>query len=297
MKKIAKTIGIALVCIIAAMAIIPWTCKDRIKEIVISEAEKYIDAEFGFDGLGISLFREFPQASVSIEGFWLRGKGEFANDTLAYIGRAEAAVNLKSLFADSGFDITKILLADTRLKAIVLEDGRANWDIVATAEEEEETPTSAFRILLRKVAVENLNTIYDDREAGMFAHIERFGATCSGDMASDRALLALEAAIQAFTFKMDGVPLLNKAHIAADLNVDADFANGRYTLKENTFSLNAICATIDGWAALPADEPMSMDLSLGTSDISFKEILSLVPAIYAKDFEDLKAEGIVSLTA
>ena len=297
MKKIAKITGIALVCIIAAMAIIPWTCKDRIKEIVISEAEKYIDAEFGFDGLGISLFREFPQASVSIEGFWLRGKGEFANDTLAYIGRAEAAVNLKSIFADSGFDITKILLADTRLKAIVLEDGRANWDIVATAEEEEETPTSAFRILLRKVAVENLNIIYDDRQADMYAHIERFGATCSGDMASDRALLALEAAIQAFTFKMDGVPLLNKAHIAADLNVDADFANGRYTLKENTFSLNAISATIDGWAALPADEPMSMDLSLGTSDISFKEILSLVPAIYAKDFEDLKAEGTVSLTA
>lgn len=297
MKKIAKITGIALVCIIAAMAIIPWTCKDRIKEIVISEAEKYIDAEFGFDGLGISLFREFPQASVSIEGFWLRGKGEFANDTLAYIGRAEAAVNLKSIFADSGFDITKILLADTRLKAIVLEDGQANWDIVATAEEEEENPTSAFRILLRKVAVENLNIIYDDREAGMFAQIDDFGASCRGDMASDRALLALEAAIQALTFKMDGVPLLNKAHIAADLNVDADFANGRYTLRENTFSLNAICATIDGWAALPADEPMSMDLKLNTSDISFKEILSLVPAIYAKDFEDLKAEGTVSLTA
>lgn len=297
MKKIAKTIGFALVCIIAAMAIIPLAFKDKIKEIVISEAEKYIDAEFGFDGLGISLFREFPQASVSIEGFWLRGKGEFANDTLAYIGRAEAAVNLKSIFADSGFDITKILLADTRLKAIVLEDGQANWDIVATAEEEEETPTSAFRILLRKVAVENLNIIYDDRQAGMYAQIDDFGASCQGDMASDRALLALEAAIQAFTFKMDGVPLLNKAHIAADLNVDADFANGRYTLKENTFSLNAISATIDGWAALPADEPMSMDLSLGTSDISFKEILSLVPAIYAKDFEDLKAEGTVSLTA
>ena len=42
-EKIAKTIGIALVCIIAAMAIIPLAFKDRIKEIVISEAEKYID--------------------------------------------------------------------------------------------------------------------------------------------------------------------------------------------------------------------------------------------------------------
>ena len=301
MKKLAKIVGIVLVCIIAAMAIIPLAFKDKIKEIVLSEASKYIHAEFGFDDLGISLFREFPQASVSIEGFWIHGKEEFAHDTLAYVGRAEAAVNVMSIFGDSGFDITKVLLADTDLKAIVLEDGRANWDIVPTTEEEveepEDTTASAFRILLQKVAVNNLNIIYDDRQAGMYAQIENFGATCSGDMASDRALLSLEAAIKALTFKMDGVPLLDKARLGAHLDIDADFANGHYTLKENSLSLNAIRATIDGWAAMPADKPMSMDLKLNTSDISFKELLSLIPAIYAKDFEDLKAEGTVSLHA
>ncbi len=299
MKKAAKIIGIVLVCIVVAMAIVPVAFKGKIKEIVLTEANKMINAEFGFDDLNISLFREFPQASVGIEGFWLRGKDVFANDTLAYIGKAEAAVNLKSIFANSGFDITKILVKDTYLKAIVLEDGRANWDIMypSDAEEPEDTTTSNFHILLKKVAVDNLNIIYDDREGGMYAQIENFGATCRGDMAADRALLELQAAIKALTFKMDGVPLLSKARIGADLNVDADFANSRYTLKENTLALNAIRATLDGWAALPTGAPMSMDLKLGTSDIQFKEILSLIPAIYAKDFEDLKADGIVSLHA
>lgn len=299
MKKAAKIIGIVLVCIVAAMAIVPVAFKGKIKEIVLTEANKMINAEFGFDDLSISLFREFPQASVGIEGFWLRGKDVFANDTLAYIGKAEAAVNLKSIFGNSGFDITKVLVKDTYLKAIVLEDGRANWDIMypSDTEEPEDTTTSNFRILLKKVTVDNLNIIYDDREGGMYAHIEEFETTCRGDMAADRALLELQAAIKALTFKMDGVPLLSKVRIGADLNVDADFANSRYTLKENTLALNAIRATIDGWAALPADAPMSMDLKLGTSDIQFKEILSLIPAIYAKDFEDLKADGTVSLQA
>ena len=305
MKKVVKFIGILLVCIIAAMAIVPIAFKGKIKEVAVNEANKYINAEFGFDDLSISLFKEFPQASVGIESFWLRGKEEFANDTLAYIGDVEVAVNLKSIFGNSGFDITKILLSDTYLKAIVLEDGRANWDIMPTTDEEEEedieepedTTSSAFRILLKKVAVENLNIIYDDRQGGMYAQINKFGATCSGDMASDRALLELKAAIRALTFKMDGITLLNKAHIGADLNIDADFANSKYTLKKNTLSLNAIRATVDGWAALPTDAPMSMDLRLNTSDIRFKDILSLIPAIYAKDFEDLKAEGTVSLHA
>ena len=304
MKKIAKILGILLICIVAAMAILPLAFKGKIKEIVITEANKYINAEFGFDDLSISLFSEFPQASVGIEGFWLRGKEAFANDTLAYVGDVEVAVNLKSIFGYGGFDITKVLVKDTYLKAIVLEDGQANWDIMypseeAVVEEEIKTDTTAstFRILLKKVEVDNVNIIYDDRQGGMYAHIESFGATCRGDMSADKALLDLQAAIGALTFKMDGVPLLNEARVGANFNIDADFANGKYTLKENTLSLNAIQATIDGWAALPADAPISMDLRLNTSDIRFKEILSLIPAIYAKDFEDLKAEGTVNLHA
>ena len=304
MKKIAKILGILLICIVAAMAILPLAFKGKIKEIVITEANKYINAEFGFDDLSISLFSEFPQASVGIEGFWLRGKEAFANDTLAYVGDVEVAVNLKSIFGYGGFDITKVLVKDTYLKAIVLEDGQANWDIMYPSEEavvEEEiktdTTASAFRILLKKVEVDNVNIIYDDRQGGMYAHIESFGATCRGDMSADKALLDLQAAIGALTFKMDGVPLLNEARVGANFNIDADFANGKYTLKENTLSLNAIQATIDGWAALPTDAPISMDLRLNTSDIRFKEILSLIPAIYAKDFEDLKAEGTVNLHA
>ena len=304
MKKIAKILGILLICIVAAMAILPLAFKGKIKEIVITEANKYINAEFGFDDLSISLFSGFPQASVGIEGFWLRGKEAFANDTLAYVGDVEVAVNLKSIFGYGGFDITKVLVKDTYLKAIVLEDGQANWDIMypseeAVVEEEIKTDTTAstFRILLKKVEVDNVNIIYDDRQGGMYAHIESFGATCRGDMSADKALLDLQAAIGALTFKMDGVPLLNEARVGANFNIDADFANGKYTLKENTLSLNAIQATIDGWAALPTDAPISMDLRLNTSDIRFKEILSLIPAIYAKDFEDLKAEGTVNLHA
>lgn len=299
MKKIAKIIGIILVCFVATMIILPVAFKGKIKEIVISEANKLINTEFGFDNLKFSLFSEFPQASIGIEYFWVHGKGVFAEDTLAYVGNVEVAVNLKSIFSNSGFDITKVTIKDTYLKAIVLEDGQANWDIMhpSKTEEPEDTTTSTFRILLKKATVDNLNIIYDDRQGGMHAHINDIEATCQGDMASDRALLKLQSSIETLTIKMDDIPLLSKARIGANLNIDADFANNRYTLQKNSISINAIQARIDGWAALPSDAPISMDLQLNTSDIKFKEILSLIPAIYAKDFEDLKAEGTVSLHA
>lgn len=299
MKKIAKVTGIVLACLLAVLIIVPIAFQGKIKEIVITEGNKLLNAEFGFEDIDISLIKGFPKASVGIEGFWLKGVDEFANDTLVDAGDVEVAVNLMSLFGNGGFDITKVLVKDTYLKAIVLEDGRPNWDVMKASdtEEEEDTTSSNFRILLKKVTVDNLNIIYDDRQSNMYAHIARFDATAKGDMAADNTLLDLQASIAALTFRMDGIPYLSKARMSADLNVDADFANGKYTLRDNSLSLNAIRAAIDGWVAMPADAPMDMDITFNTSEINFKEILSLIPAIYAKDFEDLKAEGSVSLQA
>lgn len=299
MKKFAKITGVVLACLLGVLIVVPIAFQGKIKEIVISEGNKLLNAEFGFDDLDISLLREFPKASVGLEGFWLKGVGDFAADTLVRAGDAEVAVNVMSIFGNSGFDITKILLKDTYVKAIVLEDGRPNWDVMKPSDEEEEedTTASSFRILLKKVTVDNLNIIYDDHEGGMYADIADFNATCSGDMAADNTLFDLQASIAALTFRMDGVPLLSKVRMEADLNVDADLANSKFTLKENTLSINAIRAAIDGWVAMPEGAPMDMDIKLNTSDINFKEILSLIPAIYAKDFADLKAEGNVNLQA
>lgn len=302
MKKGLKISGIVLIGLLALMVILPMAFKGKIKEIVIEEGNKMLNAEFGFDDLDISLFREFPQASVRLENFWLKGIEHFENDTLLQAGEMEVAVNVMSIFGDSGFDISKVLLADIYAKAIVSEDGQVNWNVMktdSTAIEETTTDTTAttFRIKLKEVELENINLVYDDRQSNMMADIKQLNATCSGDMSADNTLLNLETVIHSLTYKMSGIPFLNQARIEAEMNIEADLKNNKFTLQENKLALNAIQTTIDGWLALATDNSMNMDLKLNTSDINFKEILSLIPAIYTKDFEELKADGTVSLKA
>ena len=45
------------------------------------------------------------------------------------------------------------------------------------------------------------------------------------------------------------------------------------------------------------DPAIDIDLKLNTNDIGFKEILSLIPAIYATEFSSLKTDGTATLTA
>ena len=302
MKKGLKIAAITVGVIIILMLLLPFAFQGKIADIVKTEGNKMLNAQFDFKKLNISLFRNFPQASVTLEDFWLKGTGEFANDTLVQAGEVTAAINLFSLFGDSGYDISKIFIEDTKLHAIVLPDGRANWNIMepdttASAEtpaaEEESSP---FKVKLQRFVIKNMNLIYDDQQGKMYADIQDFNATCAGDSGSERTTLKLEAETKSLTYKMNGIPFLANANISAEMDVDADLANNKYTLKDNTIRLNAIQAGIDGWVALK-DPAIDMDLKLNTNDIGFKEILSLIPAIYATEFSSLKTDGTATLNA
>ena len=302
MKKGLKITAIAVVVLLLLMFILPFAFRGKIESIVKSEGNKMLNAQFDFRSLDISLFRNFPKASITLSEFYLRGTGEFEKDTLVQAGEIIAAIDLFSLFGDKGYDVSKIQIDNTDIHAIVLPDGHTNWDIMKpdstpnNTETENKNETSPFKIQLQRFVIKNMNITYDDRQAGMYADIRNLDVFCSGDLGSDRTTLQLEAESKATTYKMNGIPFLSNADIFAKMNVDADLVNNKYTLKENEFRLNAIKAAIDGWVALN-NPSIEMDLKLNSNEVGFKEILSLVPAIYAKDFDGLKTEGTASLTA
>ena len=305
MKKLVKIFGATILAIFLLLVLLPIAFKGKIEGIVKSEGNKLLNAQFDFKSLDISLIRNFPQASISLNDFRLKGVGVFENDTLVYAGELTAAVNIMSIFGDSGFEVSKVIVDDTHLHAIVLEDGAVNWDVMKPSEEpaeqveedvEEVAEESSFRVSLKKLDVDDLTVIYDDRQGGMYAAINNLDASCSGDMDSDNTTIKLKAQTPAVTFRMGGVPFLNKAEVGAKVDVNADLKNMKFTLEENEFSLNAIKAAIDGWIAM-TDAGMDMDLKLNTNEIGFKEILSLVPAIYTKDFAGLKTDGVATLNA
>lgn len=299
-KKTMKIAGITLGVILLLLLILPFAFQGKLAKLVKEEGNKMLNAQFDFRTLNISLLRNFPSASVSLEDFWLKGTGPFENDTLIQAGELTAAVNLFSLFGDGGYDISRIIVKDTRVHAIVLEDGRPNWDVMKPSPDaetpEDETAQETFRIKLQKLSVDNLSVVYDDRQGRVFADLSRLEADCSGDFGSDRTVVDLKMETPSLTCRTGGIPLLNKVSLEADMDVDADLAGGKFTLRENMLRLNAIQLNLDGWLA-QTKQGMDMDLRLNTNEVGFKELLSLIPAIYAKDFQDLKTDGKVTLNA
>ena len=299
-KKVLCVIAGCVVALVLVMAIVPLFLVGKVEDIVRQEGGKLLKGQFDFESLDISLFRDFPRASVALNGFYLAGADEFKGDTLVKAGRAAVSVDVLSLLSDN-FRIERVALENARVHAIVLEDGRANWDVVKTdtaavQEPEEETSASGgFGLELRRLSVEDLDVVFDDYQSGLHASVEGFTASCSGDFSSDQTDVSLSAAIEALSLRMGLVPYVADAEIETDIDLTADLANSKFTLRDNRIRINALETSVDGWVAFPDSSRTEMDLKLNTNEIGFKELLSLVPAIYSKEFAELKTEGTASL--
>jgi hypothetical protein len=300
MKKVLKIAGITLLVILLLLIILPFAFKGKIMETVKKEVNKSMNAKIDFERLGLNFFKSFPNASVTLENFYIAGINEFEGDTLLFAENLSATVNLKSLWGDSGYEVIKIGLENARLHAIVHEDGKANWNIVPETdkeEAEEDTTKTDFSLSLKKVSIRNTSIYFDNDSTRMNLALENLNLNLSGDMTAEETRIQTDFTIDALSFIMGEIPYLSKAQVKSTINVDADLKNMKFTLADNSIQVNAIQAGIDGWVALLEDSGFDMDIRLNAPAMQFKDILSLIPAIYAQDFKNLKTSGEATLEA
>ncbi|MDL2314995.1 AsmA family protein [Bacteroidales bacterium OttesenSCG-928-C19] len=303
MKKVLKYTGIALLVILVLLITAPFLFKGKIMEVVKNELNKTMNAKIEFGDLGLNFFKSFPHASVSLEDICVVGVDEFEGDTLVYAKKLAATINIKSIFGDNGFEVTKVKLNDALLHAIILENEKANWDIMPESDEEEEMAeeetdtTSAFKLQLKSLVLENISLYYDDFAGNMNVALAGLNLQLSGDMTADETTIKTKFSINELSLLMDKIAYVSKASVNADMHINADLKNMKFTLADNSLQINEIKANIDGWLAMLENDAMEMDLKLNVPTLNFKHILSMIPAVYAKDFEAIKTSGEVTLDA
>ena len=306
MKKIVKVSAVVIALFIAVLLIVPALLSDKIGEIVKREANAMLNAKVEFEKLDISLLRHFPKASLELVNFSVTGVDAFEGQTLVAGERIEVAVDLFSIFGDS-FEISKVWLLSPEIHGVVAADGSVNWDImkpseqteqvedVEEVEQDEADSSSSFTLSLKSLSVEDAKIYYTDNQSSMHFHTAPASLLLSGDLSAATTTLQLQAKAGDITFVSGQESFASSLTATLEGAVAADLDNERYTLNGLQLSVNSVKAALDGWVQLEGDDIVT-DIVLDCSKNDFKNILSLVPALYTKDFDQLTASGAVSLT-
>lgn len=302
MKKLVKNSLIVIVALLAVVIVAPSLLSGKISDIVKTEANKMLNAKLDFEKLGISLLRHFPNASLDLKGLTLVGVERFEGDTIVAAERISAVVSPLSLVTGDGIVIKKVLLDEPAIHALKEADGAVNWDVMKPTEEvetveEESTGSSSFKLAVKDFRISDAVIRYEDDSTKMAFSTEPLNLRLKGDLSAVESVLDLNLKLEQVRLKSGVVTMLSDAEIEFDAAIAANLEEQRFVFKKNTLRLNAIALTLDGWAQLLADEAIAMDLKLNTDKVQFKDVLSLIPAFYTKDFRSLTAGGELTLAA
>ncbi|MFC2112594.1 AsmA-like C-terminal region-containing protein [Bacteroidota bacterium] len=301
MKKILRILLILILVILTALIVTPVLFKKQLLEKAKEVANTSVNAKIDFSDLKLSFFKDFPRLTASLYDVSVVGIETFEGDTLVAFDQFSATVNVMSLIKKEAIKVRSILLDHPRISAIVLEDGSANWDIAPESEkvEEEEPDTSSgsmdLNVALKKFEIRNARISYNDMSSAMKASLDGFNFLLSGDLGMEHTALMLATTTESLNLTMGGVRFVKNAILDILINLDADMVNMVFTLEDNSFAINDLVLLLEGMVSMPEDGDMSVDMAFATKETSFKSLLSMVPAVYMKDFEDVETSGQLSL--
>jgi hypothetical protein len=296
MKKALKIIGIVFLSLFLLLLILPFFFKGTIVKKINEAANSSLNAKFEVNDFSLSLLRSFPNFSLGVNGLSLSGVGAFEKDTLANIPNIYVTIDLMSVFKGDNYEVKSITITNPHFMLKALKDGKVNWDIMKPSKDTSKSAASAskFKMTLQKVKIVNGRFIYDDAGLNMVMKLEGLTSELHGDMTADLTSLNTNTTIEALTVDYGGVRYLNKTKAELTSDLEADLKNMKFTFKTGDILLNTLPLKVTGWFSMPS-KGYDFDMKFNAPNTEFKNFLSLIPAIYSKNFKDLKSSGILSI--
>ncbi|WP_187263447.1 AsmA-like C-terminal region-containing protein [Pontibacter beigongshangensis] len=297
MKKIAIGFAIFLTVLVAAAVLVPILFKDKIKQAVDKQIAQNIHATVVYEteDISLSLFRDFPDISLGIDNLRVIGQDSFQLDTLASIPSFRLGLNLMSVITGDELKVNKVVLQEPKIRLVVLESGKANWDIFIsdTTAAPADTASSDFKMAIKGWQVNNGTLYYDDLSIPF--GLAMYGVNHSGSGDFEKSVFDMDSKTTAerFTMTYDGVNYIQNAKLNADVTLAMDLEKALYTFKDNNIRINEFPFQFAGSILMP-EEDIDLDLTFAATETDFRNVLSVVPGMYTEEFKNIKTEGKLS---
>ncbi|MCB9426034.1 MAG: AsmA family protein [Flavobacteriales bacterium] len=294
MKKILIGLAAFIILCIIALVSIPFLFKDKIQDMVLQTINNEIDATVHFDDVDLSVFQNFPNASVSIKELSVINKAPFEGDTLVYFKAINLEMSISELFKEpsEGMNISSIGTETGTINIKFNKEGKGNFDI-AKPSDEESTSGDPFILNLQNYYVHNLQFHFIDEASQMSCALADINHTGTGDFSG--SVLDLNTQTTAtLSFDMEGTNYMDKIPVKLDAIFGIDLDNSKYTFKDNKAIIRKLPFEFEGFVQMKEDS-QEYDLKFKTPNTSFNNLFALIPTAYSGAIENIKTTGEFSI--
>ncbi|WP_297512089.1 AsmA-like C-terminal region-containing protein [Flavobacterium sp.] len=292
-KKIAKITGITLGVLLLLAFAIPYFFEDQIKARIERALNESVDATVRFEDADLSLFRNFPKATVSIEKMAIINKAPFEGDTLVAFDELHLKMGIGELFngADEPLSVESIATKNGLLNIIINKEGIGNYSIALkdkkSTESQSKSKPLAFKIQSYEIA--NYTFRYTDEGSKIKMQLDSIQHSGIGDFRN--SVLDLDTqTTTSVSLSMDKMNYMNRVPITLKAILGIDLNQSKYSFKKNEAKINDLPLNFNGFIQMAANRQI-YDLTFETPTSDFKNFLGLIPAAYRSSIENVKTTG------
>jgi hypothetical protein len=292
LKKILKITLIVILLFAVALFAVPYFFKDQIQAKITQAINDKVDAKVSFANADLSLFKNFPNANVTLDKLVIINKAPFEGDTLVSLGELNLKMSIKELFKDKEevMNIDGITSKNGLINIIFNKDGIANYDIALkdkkTAADGKSNPLS---LKIQDYKIENFKFKYFDESSKIKMVIDSLNHEGTGNFAAQKLDLVTKSTAK-ISLDMDKVNYMKNVALTLDAVLGIDLDKSKYTFKENKALVNQLPLEFDGFIQM-VEAGQQYDLKFKTPTSSFKNFLGVIPAAYASSLNNVKTTG------
>ncbi len=291
-KKILKIIGIVLLLLVVSLFAIPYFFKDQIKAKIAQAINEKVDAKVSFADADLSLFKSFPQATVTVNKLLIINKAPFEGDTLVALGVVNLKMSIKELFKakEEPINIEAFSSENGLINILFNKDGLGNFDIALKDDtKKNDGKSSPLNLKIKEYKVTNLRFKYFDEGSKIKMVIDSLNHTGTGDFANSKLDLTTQSTAKVSLF-MDKINYMDHVALTLDAVLGIDLDQSKYTFKQNKALINKLPLEFDGFIQM-VENGQQYDLKFKTPTSSFQNFLGLIPSAYAGSIKDVKTTG------
>ena len=292
LKTTLKILAGLLLLVVASLFAIPYFFKDQITAKITTIINSKVDANVSFKDANLSLFKNFPNASLTLDSLLIINKAPFAGDTLVSLGELDLKMSVKELFKDANetMNIQGIATKNGVVNILFNKDGLGNYDIAIKDDKPAtESSDSKLSLNIQNYKVDNLRFKYYDESSKIKLVLDSINHEGTGDFAASKLDLVTQTTTKV-SLDMDKVNYMKNVALTLDAVLGIDLENSKYSFKENKALINQLPLEFDGFIQI-VEGGQDYDLKFKTPTSSFKNFLGVIPAAYASSLDNVKTTG------
>ena len=292
LKKVLKIIGILVILLVLTLFAAPFLFKDQIKAKISQVINEKVDAKVTFAEADLSLFKNFPNANITLEKLVIINKAPFEGDTLLSLGELNLKMSIKELFKgkNEAIVIDGITSKNGLINVIFNKDGLGNYDIALKEKKTAADGTSSpLSLKIQEYKIENFKFRYFDESSKIKMVVDSLNHEGTGDFAAQKLDLVTKSTAK-ISLDMEQVNYMKNVALTLDAVLGIDLEKSKYTFKENKALINQLPLEFDGFIQM-VEAGQQYDLKFKTPTSSFKNFLGIIPAAYASRLDNVKTTG------